>query len=134
MGTGARIEEVLGTEIDDIQVRPGPFPPGHHRHPGRRRDQAQAGRPVAPYDREEGTGPGGGSGMMAAGIDQGTGFFTMAVTTAAGRVVETEGDADEIHDWLIEFGKAITLVPVDIHELTETELNSMPGFWSSPGA
>lgn len=72
--------------------------------------------------------------MMAAGIDQGTGFFTMAVTTAAGRVVETEGDADEIHDWLIEFGKAITLVPVDIHELTETELNSMPGFWSSPGA
>ena len=63
--------------------------------------------------------------------DQGSGIFHATVTTARGRVVEYDGDEDEIDFWLSEFRKADTLVQVDVRELTVDEAH---GIWSSPGA
>ena len=63
--------------------------------------------------------------------DELSGIFHVVVTTAEGRVVEYDGDADEIDFWLSEFRKADVLVQVDVRELTVDEAH---GIWSSPGA
>ncbi len=63
--------------------------------------------------------------------DPGSGIFHAIVRTAEGRVVEYDGDEDEIDFWLSEFRKADTLVQVDVRELTVDEAH---GVWSSPGA
>jgi hypothetical protein len=65
--------------------------------------------------------------------DPGTGIFLVTVTTAEGRVVEYDGNGDEIDFWLSEFAKADVLAEVDVRELTEDELTGMGGSWDSPG-
>ncbi len=69
--------------------------------------------------------------MTMTASDPGTGIFHAVVRTAEGRVVEYDGDADEIDFWLSEFRKADTLAQVDVRELTVDEAH---GIWSSPGA
>jgi len=69
--------------------------------------------------------------MTMATLDPGTGIFHVTVTTAEGRIVENDGDEDEIDFWLSEFRKADVLVQVDVRELTVDEAH---GIWSSPGA
>ena len=63
--------------------------------------------------------------------DELSGIFHAVVRTAEGRVVEYDGDADEIEFWLSEFRSAEALVQVDVRELTVDEAH---GIWSSPGA
>jgi hypothetical protein len=60
-----------------------------------------------------------------------SGIFAATVTTAAGRVVSTEGTRDEVDEWLREFRRAERLAEVDIRELPEDECH---GIWDSPGA
>ena len=48
--------------------------------------------------------------MTMTTLDPGTGIFLVAVRTAEGRIVEYDGDEDEIDFWLAEFRKADTLV------------------------
>jgi hypothetical protein len=69
--------------------------------------------------------------MTMTATDPGTGIFHAVVRTAEGRVVEYDGDADEIDFWLDEFRKADTLAEVDVRELAEDEAS---GIWDSPGA
>jgi hypothetical protein len=66
--------------------------------------------------------------------DEMSGIFHAVVRTAEGRVVEYDGDEDEIDFWLTEFKKADTLVQVDVRELTVDEVNSMGPIYGSPGA
>jgi len=67
--------------------------------------------------------------------DELSGVFHAVVTTRAGRVVEYDGDEDEITDWLREFRRAEKLALVDVREYSLAEINGgMGGFWSSPGA
>jgi hypothetical protein len=68
--------------------------------------------------------------MTMTATDPGKGIFHVVVVTAEGRVVEYDGDEDEIDFWLSEFAKADTLVQVDVHELAVDEAN---GIWDSPG-
>jgi hypothetical protein len=63
--------------------------------------------------------------------DELSGIFHLVVTTAEGRVVEYDGNADEIDFWLSEFRSADTLVQVDVHELAVDEAF---GIWDSPGS
>lgn len=60
-----------------------------------------------------------------------SGIFHAVVRTAEGRIVEYDGDEDEVDDWLDEFRSADTLVHVDVRELGVDEAH---GIWSSPGA
>lgn len=67
---------------------------------------------------------------MTTATDELSGIFEATVTTAAGRVVYNDGDAEEIADWLREFRRAERLAQVDVRELSITEAH---GIWSSPG-
>ena len=69
--------------------------------------------------------------MMTDGL---SGIFHAVVRTAEGRVVEYDGDEDEIDFWLAEFRRADTLVYVDVRELTVDEVNSIGPIYNSPGA
>ena len=61
--------------------------------------------------------------------------FHVTVTTRAGRVVETDGDRDEVDLWLREFRKAERLALVVEREYSLAEVNGgIGGIWSSPGA
>jgi hypothetical protein len=62
--------------------------------------------------------------------DELSGIFHVVVVTAEGRVVEYDGNAEEIDSWLAEFRSADTLVQVDVHELAVDEAF---GIWDSPG-
>ena len=66
--------------------------------------------------------------MMAGEL---TGIFHATVVTARGRIVENDGDADEIAFWLREFRKAERLDKVTVRELDADEAH---GIWASPGA
>jgi|HubBroStandDraft_4_1064222.scaffolds.fasta_scaffold2093797_2 hypothetical protein len=68
---------------------------------------------------------------MATTTDELSGIFAATVTTATGRVVYNEGDADEIAFWLREFSRAERLAEVDVRELSIADAH---GVWSSPGA
>jgi hypothetical protein len=59
-----------------------------------------------------------------------SGIFAATVTTATGRVVYNDGNAEEIADWLREFRRAERLADVDVRELSIAEAH---GIWSSPG-
>jgi hypothetical protein len=67
--------------------------------------------------------------MMA--TEELSGIFAVTVTTAAGRVVYTEGDRAEVDFWLDQFRQAEQLAQVDVHELTIADAH---GVWGSPGA
>ena len=68
---------------------------------------------------------------MTMATDELSGIFHAVVRTAEGRVVEYDGDEDEIDFWLSEFRKAEQLAEVEVRELTVAEAH---GIWSSPGA
>ena len=60
-----------------------------------------------------------------------TGIYAATVITAAGREVYSEGDEDEIREWLDEFRRAERLAQVEVHELSIADAH---GIWGSPGA
>jgi hypothetical protein len=66
-------------------------------------------------------------------LDPGTGIFLVTVTTAEGRTVEDAGDQAYVDEWLAEFSSADTLVQVDVHEMTDDELEAYGPIWDSPG-
>jgi hypothetical protein len=72
--------------------------------------------------------------MTMTASEPGTGIFHAVVRTAEGRVVEYDGDADEIDFWLSEFRKADTLAEVDVRELTDDELEAHGPIWDSQGS
>lgn len=63
--------------------------------------------------------------------DELSGIYHVAATTEAGAFAETEGNREEVDDWLAEFGRGDRLVLVVERELPEDECN---GIWDSPGA
>lgn len=65
--------------------------------------------------------------------DPGTGIYLVTVTTAEGRTLEEAGDQAYVGEWLAEFSSADTIVQVDVHEMTDNELEAYGPVWDSPG-
>jgi hypothetical protein len=50
-----------------------------------------------------------------------------------GRTLEYAGDEDDYADWLGELGTAETVVSLDVHEMTDDELDAYGPIMDSPG-
>jgi hypothetical protein len=70
--------------------------------------------------------------MTMATVDPGTGIYLVTVQLD-GRTLEYAGTEDEYADWLAELGSVETVVSLDVHEMTEAELEAYGPAWSSPG-
>jgi hypothetical protein len=70
--------------------------------------------------------------MTMATLDPGTGIFLVTVQLD-GRTLEYAGDEEDYADWLGELGTVETVVGLDVHELTEAELDAYGPIWDSPG-
>jgi hypothetical protein len=70
--------------------------------------------------------------MTMATLDPGTGIYLVTVQLD-GRTLEYAGSEDEYTDWLAELGSVETVVSLDVHELTTSELIAYGPIWDSPG-
>lgn len=71
--------------------------------------------------------------MTMATLDPSTGVYLVTVQLADGRALEYAGDEDDYTDWLGELGKVETVVDLDVHEMTDGELEAYGPIWDSPG-
>lgn len=62
----------------------------------------------------------------------GTGIYLVTVQLADRRALEYAGAEDEYTGWLAELGSAETALDLDMHELSETELDAYSPIWDSP--
>ena len=69
---------------------------------------------------------------MMATTEPGTGIYLVTVQLE-GRTLEYAGTEDEYTDWLGELGQAETVVSLDVHEMTDDELDAYGPIWDSPG-
>jgi hypothetical protein len=70
--------------------------------------------------------------MTMATLDPGTGIFLVTVQLD-GRTLEYAGTEDEYTDWLGELGSVETVLDLDVHEMSEAELDAYGPIWDSPG-
>lgn len=69
---------------------------------------------------------------MMATTEPGTGIYLVTVQLDS-RTLEYAGTEDEYTDWLGELGQAETVVSLDVHEMTDDELDAYGPIWDSPG-
>lgn len=62
----------------------------------------------------------------------GTGIYLVTVQLADRRALEYAGAEDEYTGWLAELGSVETALDLDMHELSETELDAYGPIWDSP--
>ena len=68
---------------------------------------------------------------MTTTSDPGTGIYLVTVQLADGRTLEYAGD--DYTDWIGEVQSATTVVSLDVHEMTDNELEAYGPIWDSPG-
>jgi hypothetical protein len=70
--------------------------------------------------------------MTMATLEPGTGIYLVTVQLD-GRTLEYAGTEDEYESWLAELGSVETVLDLDVHELSEAELDAYGPIWDSPG-
>ncbi len=71
--------------------------------------------------------------MTMVTLDPGTGIYLVTVQLADGRTLEYAGAEDEYTDWLGELGSVEPVVGLDVHEMTDAELEAYGPIMDSPG-
>lgn len=71
--------------------------------------------------------------MTMTASDPGTGIYLVTVQLADGRTLEYAGTEDDYTDWIGEVRSATTVVSLDVHEMTDNELEAYGPIWDSPG-
>ena len=70
--------------------------------------------------------------MTMATLDPGTGIYLVTVQLD-GRTLEYAGAEGDYTDWLAELRSTETVLDVDMHEMTDDELEAYGPIWDSPG-